>query len=56
MKEKDVNNTSLSPLYSRLKFKDFEKSMKDLGFVGDYESAYKKIGGVIPKKKTKGVQ
>ena len=50
---KDINKVSLSPSYSRIPYKDFEKNMKAIGFEGDYDKAYEKLGGTVPKKKVK---
>jgi hypothetical protein len=51
MKEKDINKSNLSPSYSRIPYKEFEKTMKGLGFVGNYDLAFEKLGGKIPTKK-----
>ena len=51
---KDIGTTNLHPSYFQIKpFAKFEKCMKDIGFEGDFEAAYKKGGGVVDTKAKK---
>lgn len=50
---KDINKTNLSPLYLNIPYKDFENHMKSIGFDGDFDKAYEKLGGIVQAKKDK---
>jgi hypothetical protein len=52
-KTKDVGLAEVSPTFKNLSFDEFKTFLESAGFYGDFETAYKKIGGVIEKKTTK---
>jgi len=52
-KTKDVGLAEVSPTYKSLDFPKFKSFLEGVGFYGDFEAAYEKIGGIIEKKTTK---
>ena len=49
----DINRAEISSVYASMSFEDFKAFMIKSNFDGDFEAAYKKIGGVIKEKKKK---
>ena len=48
----NIDKVNLSKAYKVIPYKDFKKSMQNIGFDdGDYDAAYESIGGILPKKK-----